>query len=70
MYVALVSTALPTVIQDCLVKEPESVLERRLVKQKGKATTQILIKWTNQPAEEATWEFLYDLLQKFPTFQP
>ena len=62
-------TTLPTVIQDCLVKEPELILERRMVNRKGKAASQVLVKWSNQLAEEVTWEFYHDLLHKFPLFQ-
>ena len=44
--------------------EPESVLDRRLVKKGNRAVPQILVKWANIPQASATWEqaFLYALL--------
>lgn len=59
---------LPTVLSDVLVKQPEKILERKMVKRQGRATTQDLVKWANQEEEEATWEFLFDLQKRFPTF--
>ena len=41
-----------------------------MVKRQGKAATKVLIKWLNQPEDEATWEFLGDLEKKFPDFKP
>lgn len=51
-----------------LSKEPERILERKMVK--GRATTKVLIKLSNEDEADATWEFIYDLLQKYPSFQP
>ena len=62
------STHLPSVLQDAFVKEPERVLERKMVNRQGKAVTKVLVKWANEAVEEATWEFLFDLQQKFPGF--
>ena len=50
--------------------EPLKVLDRRTVKRGRKAATQVLVHWTNSFPEDATWEYLYDLQQKFPSFQP
>lgn len=65
-----VSTDLPYVVHDMLVKEPEQVLERKMVQRQGKAATMVLLKWMNQAVEEATWEFLFDIQKKFLSFQP
>ena len=48
------------------VTEPETVLDRRLVKRGNTAIPQVLIKWTALPAESATWEDFYVVKQKFP----
>lgn len=61
---------LPTVISDVLIKEPEAILERKMVKRQDKAATKVLVKWRNLGEEEASWEFLYDLQKKFPSFEP
>nr|CAD1821648.1 unnamed protein product [Ananas comosus var. bracteatus] len=53
-----------------LLIEPVAVLDRRLVKHRGKATTQLLIQWFNQPVEHATWEYLPDLQRQYPHFNP
>lgn len=64
------ATYLPSVLSDVLVKQPEKILERKMVKCQGKAATQVLVKWVNQGEEEATWEFLYELQKRFPNFEP
>ncbi|KAL1219942.1 hypothetical protein V5N11_021720 [Cardamine amara subsp. amara] len=66
----VVSTQLPFFAQDVLIKEPDKILERRMVKRQGRAATKVLVKWVNEEETEATWEFLFDLLKKFPSFQP
>lgn len=48
------SNQLPSIIQDVLVNEPEKILEMKMVNRQGQAATMILVKWTNQPIEEAT----------------
>ena len=48
--------------------EPIAILDRRTVKIGNRAATQVLVHWTNSFPEDATWEFLYDLQQKFPNF--
>lgn len=65
-----VSTELPSVHYDTLVKEPERILERKMVNRQGRAVTMVLIKWTNQSVEEATWEYLFEIQRKFPAFEP
>lgn len=67
---ALTSTQLPFSVSDVLLKEPESILERKMVQRQGRAATMVLVKWSHLPAEEATWEFLFDLQKKFPSFEP
>lgn len=64
------STELPEVIDDVLIKEPMRILERKMVQRQNKAVTKVLVQWANQGEEEATWEFLFDLQKKFPTFEP
>ena len=64
------TTELPIVMSDVLLKQPEKMLERKMVKRQGRAATQVLVKWMNQGEEEATWEFLYDLQHRFPSFKP
>ena len=64
------TTVLPSVISDVLIKEPERILERKMVKRQGRAATKVLIKWLNQPEDEATWEFLFDVEKRFPAFIP
>ncbi|OMP07518.1 hypothetical protein COLO4_07267 [Corchorus olitorius] len=53
-----------------IAREPVVVLDRRIVKKYNKAVTQVLILWSNSFAEDATWETLFDIQQKFPTFNP
>lgn len=64
------SSLLPSVLPDVFAKEPEQVLARKMVNRQGKAATKVLIKWSNEAIEEATWEFLFDIQKKFPDFEP
>ncbi|KAJ7960249.1 Ty3/gypsy retrotransposon protein [Quillaja saponaria] len=50
--------------------EPEAILDRRMVRKGHKAVTQVLIKWSSSIMEDATWEDLKSLKQKFPAFHP
>lgn len=50
--------------------EPVQILERRLVKRGNRPATQVLVHWSNSFPEDATWEYLHDLLDRFPHFQP
>lgn len=49
-------------------KEPEAILDRKMVKRGRAAATKVLVKWKGLPPELATWEFYYDLLRDFPKF--
>lgn len=49
-------------------KEPEAILDQKMVKRHNAATTKVLIKWKDQPVESATWEFYQDFIAKFPAF--
>nr|CAD1843956.1 unnamed protein product [Ananas comosus var. bracteatus] len=53
-----------------LLVEPIAALDRRMVKRHGKAATQLLIHWSNQPKENATWKYFTDLQRRFPHFDP
>ena len=63
-----VANQLMDVIYEATSKEPEYCLARKMVKRQDRAAIKVLIKWKNQPEDEATWEFLYDLQKKFPEF--
>lgn len=51
-------------------REPEAILDRKMVKRGRLAATKVLVKWQNLPPKQATWEFYYDLLKQFPNFHP
>ncbi|RCU34989.1 hypothetical protein DVA76_18475, partial [Acinetobacter baumannii] len=64
-------TPLPSYAADPdLLYEPVAILDRRMVKWGNRAATQVLVHWSNSSVEDATWEFLYDLKQQFPNFNP
>lgn len=50
--------------------EPEAILDRKMVKRGRIAATKVLVKWKDSPNDQATWEFYYDLIKKFPNFHP
>ncbi|XP_070008862.1 uncharacterized protein LOC142162250 [Nicotiana tabacum] len=49
--------------------EPIAVLDRRMVKNGNKASTQILVQWVNLLPEEATWEDYNFIVSQFPDFE-
>lgn len=65
-----VATQLPAISSDVLVREPEMIVERKMVQHQGRAVTMILVKWANEPVEEATWEFLFDIQRKLLNSKP
>lgn len=62
------TTHLPSVIYETLTKNPEIILERKMVQRRGQAATMVLVKWANQLREEASWEYLFDIQKKYPDF--
>jgi len=48
--------------------QPPAILDRRMVKQKNQAATQVLVHWKTLSPYEATWEFADDLLMRYPQF--
>lgn len=65
-----VATELLRVSTDVLLKEPELIMERKMVQRQGRAATMVLIKCTNEPVAEATWEYMFDTERRFPNFKP
>ncbi|PNY06838.1 retrotransposon-related protein [Trifolium pratense] len=55
-------------VNTSFIKEPEAILERKMVKRGNSAATKVLVQWKGEPPTQATWEFYYDLLKKFPNF--
>lgn len=49
-------------------KEPEAVLEKKMIKRQNKAVTKILVQWKGESPEKATWEFYQDFINKYPDF--
>ncbi len=65
----LASTTLPRVGRDGqLMAEPEKILDRRMVKRGNRAVAEVLVQWSNLPAESATWEDFWSIKQRFPSF--
>jgi hypothetical protein len=51
---------------DTIDAQPEAVLDRRMMKKGNAPMIQVLIKWTGQPDEAATWEDWDVLKTRFP----
>ena len=60
----------PSPLLDTSQKEPEAITDRMTVKRRNRVVTKVLVQWKHQLPEDATWEFFYDLKQKFPHFNP
>jgi hypothetical protein len=41
--------------------EPETLVDRRLSKKRGRTVTEVLVKWKGAPIEDNTWESLWEL---------
>lgn len=67
---APVAATCPDTNAASIIKEPESILDRMIVKRGNCAATKVLVKWKHQLVEEATWEFFHDLKKQFPDFNP
>ena len=64
-------TTIPSHLFDEVVPlKPEAILDRSTIKRRNQAATQVLIKWKDHPVEDATWEFWFDIQNKFPQFNP
>ena len=71
MSIHLVQVELPELDEDGLIaKTPISILDRRMIKQGNHTITEVLVQWSNGYQEDATWEKLHWLQQKFPDFNP
>lgn len=64
----------PKLLQYCQdlgnAKEPECILEKKMVKHRNKAVTKVLVQWKGYGQDQATWEFYQDFVAKFPNFDP
>lgn len=49
-------------------KEPELILEKKMVNRHNKAVTKVLLQWKGFSPEQVTWEFYQDLIAKYPDF--
>ncbi|OMO69954.1 hypothetical protein CCACVL1_19186 [Corchorus capsularis] len=62
---------LPTLHYDgTLVKEPISIVDRRMIKRNNKVVTEVLVHWSYSFPEDDTWEDRKELQAKYPNFNP
>jgi hypothetical protein len=64
------STALPALppvdVHGELQPEPKAILDRRLVNRKGRAITEVLVRWKSATTEYDSWENLWKLQSQYP----
>jgi hypothetical protein len=48
--------------------QPQATMDRRIVKRKNQAATQILIHWRGFSPADATWEYAEEIATRFPHF--
>ena len=53
-----------------IIKEPISIIDRRIRKRNNQAITEVLVQWRNTFPEDATWELWSTFQQQFPEFHP
>jgi len=46
--------------------EPERIVDRRMIKRRGRAATEVLVRWLGASAEDDTWELLWTLQERYP----
>ncbi|KAL0684703.1 hypothetical protein Bca4012_051551 [Brassica carinata] len=51
-------------------REPELILEKKMVNWQNKPVTKILVQWKGSTPQQATWEFYQDFIAQYPEFQP
>ncbi|MCI45264.1 hypothetical protein A2U01_0066503, partial [Trifolium medium] len=51
-------------------RTPLLILDRKMARRGRVAATKVLVQWKDSPPEQATWEYYYDLLKRFPNFHP
>lgn len=63
-------TVAPPVHEEQTPTAPESILDRCMVRRGNKVVAQVLVSWSNLPANLATWEDYWSLKEQFPGFDP
>lgn len=68
----IASVTLPVVYLEAghIILVPKKVLDRRLIKRKGRPVTQLLVKWLNAAVEDNMWEDFITCSHQFPQFYP
>lgn len=51
-------------------KEPQLILETKMVNRQNKAVTKVLVQWKGFTPEQATWEYYQDFIAQYPDFHP
>ncbi|GJY37413.1 retrotransposable element Tf2 [Tanacetum coccineum] len=63
------SRALPAIdINGLLIKTPAAILDRKLGKLKNALVMYVLVHWSGESTEDATWEIYGGLITRFHTF--
>nr|GEW38340.1 retrotransposable element Tf2 [Tanacetum cinerariifolium] len=63
------SGALPAIDSDgLLIKTPIAILDKKLGKVKNSPVMYVLVQWSDESIEDATWEIYGDLITRFPSF--
>lgn len=64
-----VSSNLPPVSETGeFIRFPVKILDKRMVKRRNGAASEVLVHWTNTDPEDSTWENFNDLQKRFPDF--
>lgn len=68
---SMTTAALPQYLAETgMTKEPEAILDKKMVKRQNRAVTKVLVQWKGQTPDQATWEFYQDFIAKHPNFHP
>jgi len=51
-----------------IAMEPVTILAKKLGKRGNRAMVYLLVQWSNNPKEEATWELYSDMESRYPSF--
>ncbi|KAL5725332.1 hypothetical protein ACHQM5_008487 [Ranunculus cassubicifolius] len=54
--------------QGQFVVTPHAILDRRTIRRKQLAVPQVLVQWSPEHTEDATWEDVATVNSKFPSF--
>ena len=65
-HVVSIPTLTPTDLEGAVISKPVVVLKERSQQLRNRTITPVLVQWQGESPDDATWESLYVMQQRFP----